>query len=136
MLCEVYEKKTVLKKMDMFVLTSRPNEHYLISNEDWQLVSNFTTVLEPFRDVTQLLCQSKQVTASTALLLVRAALETMKEYEECLQEGRLFPQGIILNYMQHNSIIFACMAMTDKLVKYEERLQGSNMFVVATVLDP
>ena len=50
-------------------------------------MSDFTTVLEPFRDVTQRLCQSKQVTVSTALLLVRAALKTMKEHEECLQEG-------------------------------------------------
>ena len=122
--------------MAMFVLTGRPNEHYLISNEDWQLVSDFTTVLEPFWDVTQLLCQSKQVIAFTALLLVRAALEMMKEHEECLQEGRLFPQGIILNYMQRNSIISACMAMTDKLAKYEERLQGSNAFTMATILDP
>ena len=38
--------------------------------------------------------------------------------------------------MQHNSIISACMAMTDKLEKYEERLQGSNAFAMATVLDP
>ena len=83
----------------MFVLTGRPNEHYLISNEEWQLVSDFTTVLKPFWDVTQLLCQSKQVTSSTALLLVRAALETMKEHEDCLHEGRLFPLGIILDYM-------------------------------------
>ena len=110
--------------------------NYLISYEEWQLVSNFTTVLEPFRDVSQLLCQSKQVTASTALLLVRAALETMKEHEECLQENRLFPQGIILDYMQCNSIIFACMEMTDKLAKYEGRLQGSNAFAMATILDP
>ena len=85
MLSEAY-KKMVLKKMAMFVLTGRPNEHYLISNAEWQLVSNFTTVLEPFRDVTQLLCQSKQVTASTALLLVRAALEMMKEHEEVFKK--------------------------------------------------
>ena len=96
MLSEAYEKKIVLKKMAMFVLTCRPNEHYLISNEEWQLVSDFTTVLEPFRDATQLLCQSKWVTASTTLLLVQATLKTMKEHEECLQEGRLFPQDIIL----------------------------------------
>ena len=132
MLSEAYEKRTVLEKMAMFVLIG----NYLISNEEWQLVSDFTTVQEPFRDVTQLLCQSKQVTASTALLLVRAALETMKEHEECLQEGRLFPQGIILDYMQRNLIIFACMAMTDKLAKYERRLQGSNVFAMATILDP
>ena len=135
MLSEAYEKKMVLEKMAMFVLTGRPNEHYLISNEEWHLVSDFTTVLEPLRDVTQLLCQSKQVTASTTLLLIRAALETMKEHEECLHEGQLFPEGIILDYMQHNSIISACMAMTDKLAKYEERLQGSNAFAIATVLD-
>ena len=59
----------------------------------------------------------------------------MKEHEECLQEGRLFPQRIILDYMQRNSIIFACMAMTNKLAKYEERLQGSNIFAMATILD-
>ena len=35
MLSEAYEKKTVLEKMAMFVLTRRPNEHYLISNEEW-----------------------------------------------------------------------------------------------------
>ena len=99
-------------------------------------MSDFTIVLEPFRDVTQLLCQSKQVTASTALLLIRATLETMKEHEECLHQGRLFPQGIIHDYMQRNSIISTCMAMTDKLAKYEERLQGSNAFAMATVLDP
>ena len=133
MLSEAYEKNTILKKMAMFVLTRRPNEHYLISNEEWQLVSGFTTILEPFRDVTQLLCQSKQVTASTTLLLVRAALESMKEHEGCPQEGRLFPQGIILDYMQCNSIISACMAMTDKLAKYEERLQGSNVFADETL---
>ena len=56
MLSEAYEKKIVLKKMAMFVLTGRPNEYYLVSNKEWQLVSNFTTILEPFRDVTQLLC--------------------------------------------------------------------------------
>ena len=28
------------------------------------------------------------------------------------------------------------MAMTDKLAKYEERLQGSNAFATATILDP
>ena len=28
------------------------------------------------------------------------------------------------------------MAMTDKLAKYEERLQGSNAFAMATILDP
>ena len=84
----------------------------------------------------QLLCQSKQVTTSTALLLVRATLETMKEHEECLQEGQIFPQGIILDYMQCNSIISACMAMTYKLTKYEERLQGSNVLAMATILDP
>ena len=66
---------------------------------------------------------------------VRAALETMKEHEECLQEGRLFPQGIILDYMQHNSIISACIAMIDKLAKYEERLQGNNTFAMAIILD-
>ena len=60
----------------------------------------------------------------------------MKEHEECLQEGRLFPQGIILDYMQRNSIIFACMSMTEKLAKYVERLQGSNAFVMATILNP
>ena len=60
----------------------------------------------------------------------------MKEHEECLQEGRLFPQGIILDYMQCNSIISTCMTTTDKLAKYEERLQGSNAFAMATVLDP
>ena len=59
----------------------------------------------------------------------------MKEHEECLQEGRLFPQCIILDYMQHNSIISACMTMTDKLAKYEESLQGSNVFAMAKVLD-
>ena len=53
---EAYEKKTVLEKKVMFVLTRRPNEHYLISNEEWQLVYGFTTVLEPFQDVTELLC--------------------------------------------------------------------------------
>ena len=53
----------------------------------------------------------------------------------CLQEGRLFPQGIILDYMQCHSIIFSCIAMTDKLAKYEERLQGSIEFAMATVLD-
>ena len=99
-------------------------------------MSNFTTILEPFRDVTQLLCQSKQVTASTAPLLVQAALETMKEHEECLHEGRLFHQGIILDYMQRNSIISACMAMIDKLAKYDERLEGSNAFSMTTILDP
>ena len=36
LLSEAYKKKTVLKKMAMFVLTGRPNEHYLISNEEWQ----------------------------------------------------------------------------------------------------
>ena len=60
----------------------------------------------------------------------------MKEKEECLQEGRIFPRGIILDYMQCNSIIFACMAMADKLAKYVERLQGSIAFAMATVLDP
>ena len=59
MLSEAYKKETILKKMAMFVLTGKPNEHYLISNKEWQLVSDFTIVLEPFRDVTQLLCQSK-----------------------------------------------------------------------------
>ena len=48
MLSKACEKKTVLQKIAMFVLTGRPNEHYLISNEEWQLVSDFTTVLEPF----------------------------------------------------------------------------------------
>ena len=28
------------------------------------------------------------------------------------------------------------MTMTDKLAKYEERLQGSNVFAMATILDP
>ena len=28
------------------------------------------------------------------------------------------------------------MAMTNKLAKYEERLQGSNEFAIATILDP
>ena len=60
----------------------------------------------------------------------------MKEHEECLQVDRLFPQGIILDYMQRNLIISTCIAMTDKLAKYEERLQGSNMFAIATELDP
>ena len=55
----------------------------------------------------------------------------MKEHEECLQEGQLFPQGIILDYMQRNSIIFACMSMTEKLAKYVERLQGRNAFVTS-----
>ena len=69
MLSKAYEKKIVLEKMVMFVLTGRPNDHYLISNEEWKLVFDFTSVLEPFQDVTQLLCQSKQVIASTALFL-------------------------------------------------------------------
>ena len=60
----------------------------------------------------------------------------MKEHEECLQEGRLFPQGVILDYMQCNSIIFACMAMTDKLENYEKRLQATNVFAMATIIDP
>ena len=60
----------------------------------------------------------------------------MKEHEECLQEGRFFHQGIILDYMQHNLIIYACMAMTNKLENYEGSLQGSNVFSIATVLDP
>ena len=34
MLSEAYEKKMVLEKMVMFFLTGRPNEHYLISNEE------------------------------------------------------------------------------------------------------
>ena len=42
MLSKAYEKKTILEKMNMFVLKFRPNEHYLISNEEWQLVSTFT----------------------------------------------------------------------------------------------
>ena len=42
MLRKAYEKKIVLEKMAMFVLTDRPNDHYLISNEEWQLVSDFT----------------------------------------------------------------------------------------------
>ena len=99
MLSEAYEKKMILEKMVIFVLIGRTNEHYLISNEEWQFVSDLTIILETFRDVTQLLCQSKQVTASIALLLVRATLETMKEHKEYLQEGQLFPQGIILDYM-------------------------------------
>ena len=59
MINKAYENKIVLENMTMFVLTGRPNEHYLISSEEWQLMFDFTTVLEPFRDVTQLLCQSK-----------------------------------------------------------------------------
>ena len=77
---------------------------------------DFTTILVPFCDVMKLLRKSKQVATSTALLLVRAALETTKEHEECLQEGRLFSHGIILDYMQRNCIITAYMTMREKLV--------------------
>ena len=52
MLSKAYKKRTIVENMAMFVLTG----NYLISNKEWQLVSDFTIVLEPFRDVTQLLC--------------------------------------------------------------------------------
>ena len=38
--------------------------------------------------------------------------------------------------MKCNSIIYACMVMTNKLAKYEEWYQGSNAFAMATVQDP
>ena len=59
----MYDKKTKLEKMGKSVLSRTPNEHYLISNDEWRIVFGVNTILELFQDVRKILCQSKYVNA-------------------------------------------------------------------------
>ena len=133
MLVAAHEKRRVLEKAAALVDSQ---QHYCLEEEEWNLVSDFTTLFEPFRDVNQILSETKRVTASRTLLLVQALLSLMKGRDQRLQEGRLFPKGTILDEAQRSSIKACSKSMIEKFENYEKRLQGVDAFILATVLDP
>ena len=74
MLIEVYDKKTKLEKMGKSVLSRTPNEHYLISNDEWRIVFGVNTILKLFQDARKSYPNQNTLILSIPLLLFRETL--------------------------------------------------------------
>lgn len=63
MMIEAYEKRQVLSKMTLLVL-SNGKKNYCMTNGEYKLVQNFAMILKLFCKATQYLCQVNVVKAT------------------------------------------------------------------------
>ena len=107
-----------------------------IAKDEWELLKVFVDILKPFHSATQRATQSKAVTITDVVRLVKGLLSHIKTKRDDMRGCNLMLSITTLTAQQNMSIESACTSMTTKLMKYLAKLQDNEAVTVAAMFDP
>ena len=134
MINKALAKKVVLEKMATDVLNA-PKEDFTITASEWTLLEEFSLMLVPFAEATEMLSKSKSVSISTVMPIV-TGLYRLLENDILDAKRRCEQEDPSMTIEQYLSLDTAYTAMITKLTKYSSSLKRNPVYIIATSLDP